>query len=164
MTFLEDFDLMLQAHEVAKYSNCLRRQIGVVIPAPDGDVIWGANKSAVTCGTCHRETCSAVHAEVAAILRYYPHTQRLENRKLYIWAEVPCNQCLSFISTYSNIDIVYCLMPSTYAVEYPSILQREQEIKDRKTYAKVLGITIVELDREEVIEYELSKHSETDIQ
>jgi len=163
MIYSKDFDLMLSAKAAKETSNCLRRSIGVAIPTIDGDTIWGANKSKIQCPSCHRETCSAVHAEVEAVVRALKHQREIDIKKLYIWAEVPCHACLSFIASYSSIDLVYCFMPSTYAPEYPSILQRAQEIEDRKTYAKALGITIVELDREEVIEYELSKHSETHV-
>lgn len=163
MIYSKDFDLMLSAKDAKETSNCLRRSIGVAIPTLDGDTIWGANKSKITCKSCHRETCSAVHAEVEAIVRALKYQREIDIKKLYIWAEVPCHACLSFIASYSTIDLVYCLMPSTYAIEYPSIDRRSDEIKDRRRYAKALGITIVELDREEVIEYELSKHSKTHV-
>ena len=164
MIFIKDFDLMLNAKEARETSNCLRRHIGVAIPTRDEETIWGANKSGLACTKCHRETCSAVHAEVEALIRALKHQKEIDIKKLYIWAEVPCQHCLSFISSYSSIDLGYCLLPSSYATEYPAILQRTEEIRQRKNYAHTLGITIVELDREEVIEYELSKHSQTHVQ
>lgn len=156
------FKHMLEAKQVCQYSNCHRRKIGVVLVA-GSDTIWGYNNTTLTCITCKRETCGAIHAEQSAILQaiYIREAQNITD--LFIWAEPPCLQCLNFIKRYSAINRIYCLSPESYLTEYPIIARRSEEILERRAYARSLGISIIELDREEILEHELPEHSETDI-
>lgn len=161
---VEAFDLMLSTNEAAKQSNCLKRKIGVVVPVGQGETVFGYNTSAEPCQTCHRSTCSAVHAEVVAVTNLIMFQENRGASSLYIWAEVPCHACLSFIRRYSSITRVYCLSAESYLTEYPLIARRSEEISQRRGYAKSLGIDIIELDREELLQYELFKRNKTDVQ
>lgn len=156
------FENLLQAREASKLSNCLRRQIGVAIPVA-GETLWGYNNSAVPCTECHRETCSAVHAEVQATVRSIEAKKNLDTCGLYIWAEVPCHACLSFIKKFSTVAIIYCLSPESYTKQYHLNSTRIEEIKSRKEYARSLGLVILEQDMEEIEDYELSKHTQTHV-
>ena len=155
----QHFESMLSARSVCQYSNCAKRKIACIVPVGT-DEIWGYNNVLQSCPTCSRETCGAIHAEQAAIAQLLYLHEGQDATKMYLWAEVPCKQCLNFIRRYSGISIIYCLSPESYLTEYPVIARRSEEILDRRKYAKSLGISIIELDREEIIEYELSKHSQ----
>jgi deoxycytidylate deaminase len=156
------FEYLLEAREASKLSNCLRRQIGVALPV-EGETLWGHNSSTLPCPTCHRETCSALHAEVQAVVRAIEAKKNLDTCGLYIWAEVPCHACLSFIKKFSTVAIIYCLSPESYTKQYHLDSTRIEEIKSRKLYARSLGIIILEQDMEEIEEYELSKHTQTHV-
>jgi deoxycytidylate deaminase len=158
--FLETFDLMLEARKASLYSNCKRRKIGVTLPGPHDENIWGYNNTMLGCPTCDREKCPATHAEVMAIQQAIYCKADREITKLYIWAEVPCHQCLNFIRRYSAVALIFCLSPESYFTEYPVIARRSEEISARREFAKSLGLSITELDREEILQYELSKFAE----
>lgn len=152
------FQRMLIAKKVCQYSNCQKRKISAIVPSGD-DTIWGYNNVLKICPTCNRETCGAIHAEQAVIMQLlYLQIQQSVNT-MYVWAEPPCKQCLNFIRRHSSISVVYCLSPESYLTEYPVIARRTEEIRERRQYALSLGISIIELDREEIIAYELSEHS-----
>ena len=159
---IEVFKLMLTAKNVTQYSNCGKRKIACVVPV-GGDEIWGYNNVLQKCAVCSRETCGAIHAEQAAVAQLIYLKEAHNATKMYLWAEPPCMQCLNFIRRYTAISIIYCLSPESYKTEYPIVARRSEEILCRRMYAKSLGISIIELDREEIIEYDLSKHSETNI-
>lgn len=161
---VEAFEYMLQTYQASQQSTCLRRKIGVVVPVGHGETIFGYNTSPEPCATCHRSTCQAIHAEVTAVTMLIMTQENRAVTSLYIWAEVPCHACLSYIRRYSSIARIYCLSPESYLTEYPLIARRSEEITQRRVYAKSLGIDIIELDREEIIQYELFKHNKTDVQ
>ena len=161
---VEAFENMLLTYEASKQSNCLKRKIGVVVPVGHGETVFGYNISPEPCTACHRNTCSAIHAEVTAVTMLIMTQENRAATSLYIWAEVPCHACLSFIRRYSSIAKVYCLSPESYLTEYPLIARRSEEILQRRSYAKSLGIDIIELDREEIMQYELFKHNKTNVQ
>ena len=161
---IEIFNMMLHAREASAQSNCLKRKVGVCIPLYGGEETrWGANQSGLACTICERDTCPALHAEVNAILKAIYEQEERAIDTLYIWAEVSCRACLSFIKRYSTVRTIYCLSPESYFTEYPVIARRSEEIRQRKIYAAALGIEIIELDREEIIEHELSKHNRGDV-
>lgn len=161
---IEIFNFMLQARDVRQYSNCSKRHIACVIPlGVKDDTLWGYNNVMQPCKTCSRETCGAIHAEQHAIAQLMYHRLQFETTKMYLWAEPPCMQCLNFINRFSAISIIYCLSPESYLTEYPLIARRTDEIRQRREYAESLGISIIELDREEILEHELSQHSNPDI-
>lgn len=159
---IKTFDIMLEARAISENSNCLRRKIGVIIPAGEDQVI-GYNFSAIQCKECNRPTCPAVHAEVRAISILNTH-YKIYADKLYIWAEIPCKQCLSYIALHSKIRTIHCLSTDSYSKEYPIISDRKEEILARRTFARSLGIETNELDREEIIDYELYKSTEVNDQ
>ena len=159
--FLETFDLMLEARKASLYSNCKRRKIGVTLPGPHDENIWGYNNTIKGCPTCDRDKCPATHAEVMAIQQAIYCKADREITKLFIWAEVSCHQCLNYIRRYSAIALIFCLSPESYFTEYPVIARRSEEISARREFAKSLGLSIVELDREEIVQYELSKYPQT---
>lgn len=160
-----NFLFMSMAKEAQRHSNCLRRQIGVAIPVcndPD-NVYTNANCSPVTCEVCTRDfACPAIHAEVKAVssmdrIDYY------DCKTLYIWAEVPCHNCLSYIFTRSAIREIFCLIPEKYAKIYPPVFTNTERIVARKLYAKRLGIDVIQIDPEEVLQYELSRDKQTNV-
>lgn len=158
----EIFKFMLTAKNVTQYSNCGKRKIACVVPV-GGDEIWGYNNVLQKCAICSRETCGAIHAEQAAVTQLIYLKEARNATKMYLWAESPCMQCLNFIRRYTAISSIYCLSPESYKTEYPIIARRSEEILCRRMYAKSLGISIIELDREEILEYELIEHSNPDI-
>lgn len=156
-----NFDLILKAKSAASWSNCTRRKIGVAIPYNDPDdsseeIAIAANTTQKTDQCCTRSAgpCPAIHAEVNAILNL--GLSRYLAEELYIWAEVPCHQCLSFIHKQTYIREIFCLSPESYGKEYPRVLDRTSEIQLRYAYADSLGIDVHKLDAEEILEYELS--------
>jgi deoxycytidylate deaminase len=160
-----NFRNILKANELQYLSNCTRRKIGVYIPIPDDDCVLSAiagNAVQSTIHCCMRDAgiCPAVHAEVRAINNL--GSQRYSATELYIWAEIPCHACLSYIHQYSYIRDIYCLTQESYGNEYPRVLDRTSEIKLRKDYATVLGIDVHELDAEEIKEYGLLRHPHTE--
>ncbi len=160
----KDFQRMLKAREFSSYSTCQRRKIGVYIPVAvikDSDnpssylSVLAANHPQSTIHCCKREQgiCPALHAEVVAVTNL--RECRYNCRDLYIWAETPCHQCLSFIRRNSHISRIICLSTESYAVEYPLVDHKKDEIALRDSYAKELGFDVVKLDREEILNSEL---------
>jgi deoxycytidylate deaminase len=152
-----DFQRMLKAKELDWLSNCTRRKIGVYIPLPadsDGAMFAaiGGNSTQQTNHCCKRDIgiCPAVHAEVNAIMNL--GRQRLEAKALYIWAEIPCHACLSYIRRFSSIRDIYCLTTESYGIEYPRVLDRIPEIKLREEYASMLDLNLHQLDAKEIYE------------
>lgn len=158
---LEDihFVNMLKAREFKQLSNCKRRQIGVYIPINKDSVTsaigFNSTPSEETC--CKRDLgyCTAIHAEVSAILNLGGHKNSASS--LYIWAETPCLACLSFIKTKSFIRTIYCLTAESYALEYPAVMHRPIDLQYRMEHAQSLGLDVVRLDAKEIEEYELSR-------
>lgn len=132
---------MLIAKQVSQLSNCNRRKIGAVVEH-DGVYVIGSNGTKGKCKCCNREVgdCPAVHAEVDAILQL---PQGISGT-LYIWAEVPCVQCINFIATYTEIKMIHCLTRNTYAREYPRVLSYGPSILQRRALAKRHDITIIQ--------------------
>jgi deoxycytidylate deaminase len=154
----QDLRLMLTAKDLDWLSNCARRKIGVYIPLPvdNDDASYssiGGNIVQSTKQCCTRDLgiCPAIHAEVNAILNL--GSRKYEASRLYIWAEVPCHACLSFIRRQSFIRDIFCLTADSYGVEYPRVLDRKPEIKLREEYATILDLRLHILDREEILEY-----------
>lgn len=158
------FGFMLQAKRASQHSTCLKRKIGVAIPYVAEETMWGYNGAAKPCKVCERETCPATHAEVVAINTFISTNTMHTLTTLYIWAEIPCRQCLSYIKRYSSIRQIFCLNRESYGKEYPSVLSRKDEINQRKEYAQAIGIRITELDREEILEHELYLSASDDVQ
>lgn len=156
------FQRMLIAKKVCSYSNCQKRKIAAIVPVGD-DTIWGYNNVLKPCPACNRESCGAIHAEQSVIMQLLYLRLQQECTTMYVWAEPPCKQCLNFIRRHSAISVVYCLSPESYLTEYPIIARRTEEIKERRQYAQSLGIAIIELDREEILQYELLGHSQTHV-
>jgi len=160
----EIFKFMLTAKNVTQYSNCGKRKIACVIPIDSRKkTLWGYNNVLKLCKVCRRETCGAIHAEQHAVAQLIYHRLQFDVSKMYLWAEPPCMQCLNFINRFSAISTIYCLSPESYSTEYPLIARRTDEIRQRREYAESLGISIIELDREEILEHELLKHSNPNI-
>lgn len=153
---MKHYEGLLMASYIAHKSNCKRRKIGAAILDSSNTYICAANKAAIACEECHRDTCPAVHAEVGAIQNAYEFKALGSATTMYVWAEVPCHQCLSFIKLHSDISIIYCLTPESYSVEYKLSEGRLEDIVKRREYAKNLNISIIEIDRKEVLDYELS--------
>jgi deoxycytidylate deaminase len=153
----ERFNFMLQAREAASYSVCLKRKIGVCIRVADFETVWGFNAASEPCTVCMRESCPAVHAEVRACISLMAEKQNRIATALHIWSEIPCRQCLSFIHQTTSIRQIFCLSPESYKTEYPLIERRTEEIQIRSVYAKNLGFDVIELDREEIVEYGLPR-------
>lgn len=148
------------AQSFGNLSTCTRRKIGVYIPFSyiDGDAtsVTGSNSPAPYSICCQRETgtdCSAIHAEVDAIMRLGAYSTSVKD--LYIWAETPCPQCLHFIYKYSSIRRVYCLDTYLYGLEYPRVLHRTLEIAMRDRLATYLGIDVTKIKQEDLKRYEL---------
>jgi len=153
---------MLQARDFAVHSNCLRRRIGVVFRYP-GFMFTGANAPTVKCRACNRAKgdCPAIHAEVKTLLLAGSFATR-PNTALYIWAEIPCVACLSFIAEYTehNCNYIHCLTQASYAKEYPNVLAYTESIAVRHAYALKLGITIYEHDAQELLRPVETKHEQ----
>lgn len=150
---MTDYEYLLMARDAATQSNCKRRSIGVIFRV--GNVPFpGANKSVVKCSTCMREVneCSAIHAEVDAILGAREWTS-FAGTQLYIWAECPCPACLSFIArtTLGNCNIIHCLSQQSYEKVYPPICQRHDAIDKRYQLATQLGIMVIPYDIEDIL-------------
>lgn len=160
---MTNFTHMLMARDVAQYSNCAKRHIGCVSFTGDS-YIFGYNSVVNKCTTCSRETCGAIHAEQMLIIHLMERKSFKSVDNLYLWAEVPCIQCLNFLKRYSSIRTVFCLTPQSYAAEYPLIEQRLNEILQRRALARELGITIVEYNREEILNHELHQPTEGSVQ
>jgi deoxycytidylate deaminase len=143
---------MLAAMFTAMDSKCHRRKIGCVLvdDVYEELVSKGYNSCANNCESCERlnpnNVCPAVHAEVNAI----SHGFSSSPNEMYIWSEVPCHQCLSYIAIYSDIATIYCLSGESYYELYPHVNQ--EAIRMRKEYALELGMIIIELDRAEIME------------
>lgn len=159
MIFQRDFLCMLQARHYADMSNCAKRKIGVYVPLarPDDDAVIAviaANKhpSEQDCKVCSRQTCPAIHAEVSAAF-VLARSKETTAHRLYIWAETPCLNCLSIIKKYTDIDMIYCLQTESYGKIYPPVRDRISEIAVRDGYAKQLGLTVIKLDADEILEY-----------
>lgn len=152
--------LMLKAKKVSQQSNCDRRKIGAVISNGSSEVVWGWNDRGDTTHICTRELgfCPAIHAEVMAIQNLQYSGQRIGD-SIFVWCEIPCHNCLNFIAKYSRVRRVYCLSLDSYKVEYPRVSERSSEVTNRRAYARSLGIDVIELDREEILEHELSDDS-----
>ena len=156
----EQFDWMLKCRDYKDVtSTCKRRKIAAIIPnRGNGPLSYiGSNNPTGSLHCCSRDKgiCPAIHAEVDVVIK--AKTQVILSTELYLWAETPCHQCLSFIRRHSFIDTVYCLTTESYGSEYPLVLDRKEEIAFRDEYAKSINLTIVKLDREEILEYELLK-------
>lgn len=153
----DDLQAMLKAKEAGILSNCSRRKIGVYIPIRDKTyhAAFGSNNALNTSQCCTREIgiCPALHAEVNAIINLGKDILKADN--LYIWAEIPCHGCLSYIKRNSFIRDIFCLTTESYGREYPRVLDRTAEIALRLKYASLLGIDIHRLDAEEIRQYEL---------
>ena len=154
-----DLEMMLQAKSASFNSTCARRKIGVYIPVPgteDTIAVQANNNPQSTKQCCMREAnvCPSIHAEVNAVMNLGAYKYQVF--KLYIWAETPCHQCLSFIRRHSAITDIYCLTTESYGVEYSRVLDRTSEIRLRDDYADSLGFQIHKLDVKEIKEYELS--------
>lgn len=166
----DDFFCMTKARDYAYASDCDRRQIGVYIPIKvdsiKEDLIAsiGVNSPMSKQHCCNRETgdCPAIHAEVYAIMHLGSH--RSEASTIYVWAETPCLNCLSFIKRFSSITRIVCLITQSYGKQYPRVLDRTAEIAKRDSYAQTLGLDVVKLDIEEIIQNEFSKHPEINLQ
>lgn len=155
-SFENHLEMMLQAKSAGFNSTCSRRKIGVYIPVPgteDTIAIQANNNPQSICQCCMRESnvCPAIHAEVNAVMNL--GTFRFSVYKLYIWAETPCHQCLSFIRRYSHITDIYCLTTESYGIIYPRVLDRTSEIRLRDEYADSLGFQIHKLDVKEILDY-----------
>jgi len=151
----ENFNHMLQAREASTYSVCLKRKVGVCIDVAGDESVWGFNAASEPCTVCMRESCPAIHAEVRACLTLLAEKANRLARSLCIWSEIPCRQCISFIHQTTSIRQIFCLSPESYKIEYPLIERRTEEIQIRRVYAKNLGFDVIELDREEIVEYGL---------
>lgn len=159
MILNKDFESMIQAKHVGQLtSNCGRRKIGVYIPlnSPElGDIAFtGSNATQSTkqcCGSATNGICTAIHAEVNAVVNLRGYRYLVDS--LYIWAETPCHNCLSFIRRYSHITKIYCLSTESYGIEYPRVNDRTSEIRLRDEYAADLGFQIHKLDVKEIEEY-----------
>lgn len=141
-----DEEYLLIAKQVGEVSLCKRRKIGVVLFYPfSREISTGVNGfKELTCDSCTRTIeCPAIHAEVEAILNMQTFA-RLAT-KLYIWAEVPCLNCLSFISHQTSVRDIYCLHPSLYYQYYERVKDYHENLTLRRNYAKKLGITLHEL-------------------
>lgn len=156
--------LMLLAKGASQNSNCKRRKIGVVIEGIDsiyeGDRLYilGSNNASLSCKSCNREMgdCPAEHAEVNAIEKL-PKDIKISGA-LYIWAEVPCMQCLNVIAIKTNIKQIHCLSAKSYSEEYPRVKNYGPSIVNRKAYATLLGLTITQHDREKILQAEVPSY------
>lgn len=141
---------MLMCRDIAQTSSCERRSIGAAFVIPGGDAFLGANSPAMRCVTCTRAAgmeCAAVHAEVAA-LRCAQWNVSLPKTRMFVWAEVPCMACLSYIyhATRGRCKQIDCLAVAQYASIYPRVLDNLVNIHERFELANRLGITIVTHD------------------
>lgn len=137
---------------VAKFagesSKCKRRQIGAVLAKDQYKYIKRSNSPSLPCAECTKTThkeCPAIHAEAACVVES-GHTA-MYCKDLYVFSEVPCLQCLSYIKKYSGVENIYCLTPESYAPFYPAVLDpwRLDQIEERKSYAHRLGFRVFEL-------------------
>jgi len=142
---------MLLARESARSSRCQRRRIGAVVHTYKTYYI-GYNSPAIVCKECTRlkGVCPAVHAEVSAITMCLRQSHRDIIAELFVWSEIPCLQCLSFIHQTGLIYNIYCLTPESYQVEYPHLCY--EDIERRRVFAADLGILVHELDREYLLD------------
>jgi deoxycytidylate deaminase len=141
-------EYLLMAKSLSEGSKCWRRKIATVIPIPctQGEVRVGINGfSNFVCNDCTRMIeCPALHSEVQAIINCRPFNSLV--RDLYVWAEVPCLNCLSFIHHQSEITTIYCLAPSLYEQFYGRVKDYSERIALRRAYAKRLELTVIEID------------------
>lgn len=139
---------MLLARETSKESTCQRRKIGVVI-SNAGTYVTGSNGPLHVCNCCNRELgdCPAIHAEQDAISKL----PRWTAGTLFIWAEVPCVQCLNFIAATTDIENIHCLTSKSYVVEYPRVKTYSLSLQNRLALANKLNLTIHQHDRDEIL-------------
>lgn len=140
------FDYMKLAKASSLKSKCLRRKIGCVITGSGFASITGVNHSDVlhSCSECKRDLeCPAIHAEIDAIMSL--PNEMYKAKDLYVYAEVPCLNCLSMIAHLTNITKIYCLHPSYYSSIYPRVSTYQHKIAARKEYAHKLGLAVIEL-------------------
>jgi deoxycytidylate deaminase len=123
-------------------SLCNRRKIGVLIRNSTTDDIHYNYNYSPDCDYCTRTTeCPAIHAEIYTIAT----SPKGFYDELYIYAEVPCKNCLSYIHSFSSIRKIYCLNPYLYSKDYPRVLEYGYQIKERLLYAATKGFTVTQI-------------------
>lgn len=140
---------MLLARDHARTSRCRRRKIGAVLTI-ENIFFLGINSIIKGCDECTREKgyCPAIHAEVRVITAALHNKIDPTGATLYIWSEIPCHQCLTFLAQHFCKSI-YCLTPESYIIEYDKLCK--SQIEARREYSTSLGLVVIELDRNELL-------------
>lgn len=146
-------DGMILARMAAESSNCHRRKIGAAINITHNKTWYmGSNNSPISCIDCTRLTgiCPAIHAEQSALLPAVANQVEPLTGVMFVWSEIPCETCLSFIRRTECVGMIYCLSPLSYRDAYPHL--NWDSIAYRTEFAKRLGLVIVELDMHKIME------------